>query len=458
MSSGTRRSQSVNKKRVRVLRDGSAGEGPIAYWMSRDQRAGDNWALLHAQELALVRKVPLVVVFCLVPTFLNATMRQYGFMLDGLREVEGTLREKNISFHLVAGPPEEMIPRFVSDHTLGLLVTDFDPLRIKRRWKEAVARKIPIPFHEVDAHNIVPCWIASPKGEFAARTFRPKLRRALPEFLEQFPKLKRHPFPWSEDAPRIDWRRITRSLAVNTSVTGINWIQPGSRAAQEMLHHFLARKLGPYEDRRNDPNLDGQSGLSAYLHFGQISAQRVALEVQKSTVEPAPKEAFIEELVVRRELSDNFCFYNGNYDSVDGFSAWAQTSLEEHSGDKRRYTYSLEQFEAAETHDELWNASQMEMVKAGKMHGYMRMYWAKKILEWTETPADALQMATYLNDRYELDGRDPNGYVGCAWSIGGVHDRAWPSRPVFGKIRYMSYQGCRSKFDVDSYIEKIRRL
>jgi deoxyribodipyrimidine photo-lyase len=448
----------VNKKRVRALRDGAAGQGPIAYWMSRDQREEDNWALLHAQQLALVRKEPLFVVFCLVPTFLSATMRQYGFMLDGLRELQGTLREKNIPFHLVSGSPEKMIPRFVNEHKVGLLVTDFDPLMVKRRWKEAVAGKIHIPFHEVDAHNIVPCWIASPKGEFAARTFRPKVRRALPEFLEEFPKLKRHPFPWNEETQDLDWRRMARSLEVNTSVTGIDWIEPGQKAARKMLHHFLARKLGRYNEGRNDPNLDGQSGLSPYLHFGQISAQRVALEVQKSIVGPASKEAFLEELVVRRELSDNFCFYNDNYDSVDGFPSWVQTTLEEHLEDKRPYLYSLEQFDGAETHDKLWNAAQMEMVKAGKMHGYMRMYWAKKILEWTETPADALRIAIYLNDRYELDGRDPNGYVGCAWSIGGVHDRAWPARPVFGKIRFMSYNGCKSKFDVDSYIEKIRRL
>ena len=448
----------MNKKRVRALRDGAAGQGPIAYWMSRDQRAEDNWALLHAQQLALTRKEPLVVVFCLVPAFLSATMRQYAFMLDGLREVQGALREKNIPFHLVSGSPAKMIPRFVNEHRLGLLVTDFDPLRVKRRWKEAVAGTIHIPFHEVDAHNIVPCWIASPKAEFAARTFRPKLRHALPEFLEEFPKLKRHPFQSNEDTRDLDWRRMARSLEVNTSMTGIDWIEPGQKAARKMLRHFVARTLGPYEERRNDPNLDGQSGLSPYLHFGQISAQRVALEVRKSTADSKSKEAFLEELVVRRELSDNFCFYNGNYDSVDGFPSWAQKTLEEHSQDKRQYIYSLEQFEGAETHDQLWNAAQMEMVKTGKMHGYMRMYWAKKILEWTETPADALRIATFLNDRYELDGRDPNGYVGCAWSIGGVHDRAWPSRPVFGKIRFMSYNGCRSKFDVDSYIEKIRRL
>jgi deoxyribodipyrimidine photo-lyase len=196
------------------------------------------------------------------------------------------------------------------------------------------------------------------------------------------------------------------------------------------------------------------SNLSPYLHFGQISAQRIALETYKRKHNIETKDAFLEELIVRRELSDNFCFYNKNYDSFDGFPEWAKKTLNEHRKDKREFTYNLEQFEKAKTHDDLWNAAQIEMVKTGKMHGYMRMYWAKKILEWTETPEEALEFSIYLNDKYELDGRDPNGYTGCAWSIGGVHDRAWTERPVFGKIRYMNYNGAKRKFDVKRYIQK----
>ncbi len=162
----------------------------------------------------------------------------------------------------------------------------------------------------------------------------------------------------------------------------------------------------------------------------------------------------MEELIVRRELSDNFCFYNSDYDQFSGFPEWAQKTLNEHRGDKREFIYSLEQFEHGKTHDDLWNAAQLQMVLTGKMHGYMRMYWAKKILEWTGSPEDALEIAIHLNDKYELDGRDTNGYVGVAWSIGGVHDRAWQERPVFGKIRYMSYAGCKRKFDVSTFIEK----
>jgi deoxyribodipyrimidine photo-lyase len=209
---------------------------------------------------------------------------------------------------------------------------------------------------------------------------------------------------------------------------------------------------------RNDPAKDGQSNLSPYMHFGHISAQRIALDVSMSDINKESREAFLEELIVRRELSDNFCFYNAHYDNFDGFPEWGKKTLNAHRKDKREYLYNIKQFENAETHDDLWNAAQIQMLKTGKMHGYMRMYWAKKILEWTESPEKAMEIAIYLNDRYELDGRDPNGYTGIAWSIGGLHDRAWNERPVFGKIRYMSYNGCKTKFDVIKYIEYVKSL
>ena len=158
-------------------------------------------------------------------------------------------------------------------------------------------------------------------------------------------------------------------------------------------------------------------------------------------------------MIIRRELSDNFCEYEKNYDYFEGFHHWAQKSLNEHRNDEREYIYTDEQFEEADTHDPLWNAAQNQMKTTGKMHGYMRMYWAKKILEWSPSPEIALQVAINLNDKYELDGRDPNGYTGIAWSIGGIHDRAWFERPVYGKIRYMNYNGCKSKFNVFKYIE-----
>jgi len=441
----------VNPKRASALKPGQPGDGPVVYWMSRDQRAADNWALLFAQELALQRQVPLLVAFCLVPRFLGATRRQYAFLLQGLQEVEVTLSKKDIPFCLLTGSAERELPSFTSGLGAGQLVTDFDPLRPKRQWKEQVAERINIPFFEVDAHNIVPCRVASPRQEYGAYTIRPKIHRALPEFLEPFPRLQKHPFTGQEGKP-TDWSAAARTLRVDDSALGVDWLKPGERAALRLLRSFLENKLEDYDEQRNDPTLDGQSNLSPYLHFGQLSAQRVALEVEACHLPHAKKDAFFEELVVRRELSDNFCFYNAHYDQFVGIPHWAQETLNAHRRDPREVVYSRQEFEQARTHDELWNAAQREMVRRGKMHGYMRMYWAKKILEWSESPEEALQTAIDLNDKYELDGRDANGYTGIAWSIGGVHDRPWQERPVFGKIRYMSYGGCQRKFDVAPYI------
>ena len=445
-------------ERIRTLREGTIGRGPIAYWMSRDQRVQDNWAFILSQELAMKEKAPLLVVFCLVPRFLNATMRHYAFMLSGLKKVSERLNALNIPFFLFAGEPGDVLPGFVAHHAISALVTDFDPLRVKRQWKGDVARSIRVPFFEVDAHNVVPCNIISSKQEYSARTIRSKFRKVLPVFLDDFPKAQRHPFPWTKDVPLIRWEGFAQSMNVDGAVKEVDWITPGEDSAQEMLEAFIHTKLESYEMERNDPTRHGQSNLSPYLHFGQLSAQRVALEASKASLPGQATISFLEELIVRRELSDNFCFYNPRYDGFDGFPQWAQRTLNEHRKDRRPYLYTREELECSGTHDDLWNACQMEMVKRGKMHGYLRMYWAKKILEWTLSPEDAIDAAIYLNDRYELDGRDPNGYAGIAWSMGGVHDRAWKERNVFGKIRYMSYNGCKSKFNVKAYIEQISGL
>ena len=448
----------MNSNRVRKLNDKDEQSGPVVYWMSRDQRTRDNWALLYAQQLALERKVPLVVAFCLVPQFLEATIRHYGFMLKGLEEVEEDCGRMSIPFFLLRGDPGTEIVKFVKEIHAGALITDFDPLRIKRNWKEHVVRRIQIPLYEVDAHNVVPCRVASDKQEYAAYTIRPKIHRALFEHLEEFPSLRKHPFTMRAAGKKIDWEGVRKSLKVDKSVGEVSWIRPGEKAARRALKGFINSKLEKYDETRNDPTLDGQSDLSPYLHFGQLAPQQAALQVEKAEVPRSCKEAFLEELIVRRELSDNFCLYNQNYDTLKSIPNWAHQTLKEHRKDKRHYMYSLEEFETARTHDDLWNAAQMEMVKRGKMHGYMRMYWAKKILECTTSPEEAVEIAVQLNDKYELDGRDPNGYVGILWSIAGVHDRAWPERPVFGKIRYMSYNGCKSKFDVKGYIEKVKGM
>ncbi|OPY53787.1 MAG: Deoxyribodipyrimidine photo-lyase [Methanosaeta sp. PtaU1.Bin060] len=445
----------MNFRRARLLKAGIMGSGPVVYWMSRDQRTSENWALIFCQDIAIKNGLPLSVIFCLVPEFLGASRRHYSFMLEGLREVERKLDEMNINFFLLNGSPESEIPGFIDEHRASLLVADFSPLRISLNWKKEVAKQISIPFYEVDAHNIVPCWLSSNKQEYAARTFRPKIYRLLPEFLDEIPVLHRNSVCFEENSDnRWDAAEIYRT-STDEKRSAIRHIAPGEDAAKRRLRSFIQEKLSLYEKERNDPSKDGQSGLSPYLHFGHISAQRVALDVLASMKEPG---SFLEELVVRKELSDNFCYYNSNYDSRLGFPDWSRKSLDEHQRDLREYIYTTEDLEKARTHDQLWNAAEREMTILGKMHGYMRMYWAKKILEWTESPAEALNAAIYLNDRYEIDGRDPNGYTSIAWSIGGVHDRAFKERPIFGKIRYMSYKGMRSKFDVQGYIEHVSRL
>lgn len=446
----------VDRKRVTVIKEAGQKVGPVIYWMSRDQRSEDNWALLFAQELALELKSPLAVVFCLVPRYLGATHRQYGFMLKGLREVEGKLAAKAVPFCLVSGKPEEEIPRFVDKYGAAALVTDFNPLRIKQAWDRLVAERLAVPFYEVDAHNVVPCRVASARQEYGAHTFRPRLLRALPEFLTGFPGLEKHPFPWKCLKSGVDWERAVKECGADGSVPEVGWPEPGESAGRRALRSFLKDRLQFYDSARNDPAKKGQSDLSPYLHFGHIAPQRVALAAERYDANLRSMEAFLEQLLVRRELSDNFCLYNDNYDSFKGFPSWARTSLDRHREDPREFVYSTEAFDRAETHDPLWNAAQKEMVFTGKMHGYMRMYWAKKILEWTESPERAMETAIYLNDRYELDGRDPNGYAGIAWSIGGVHDRPWFERPVFGKIRYMNFNGCARKFDVGNYIARWR--
>lgn len=427
--------------------------GPTVYWMSRDQRIRDNWALLKAQQLALDKQVPLVVVFCLASGFLGATGRHYSFMIKGLEELEESLRLLNIPLQVLIGSPDEVLPQYVKRINCSSVVCEFDPLRIKRIWKKSIASKLNVPLIEVDAHNIVPCRFVSQKVEFGAYTLRPKINRLLPQFLIEIPRVEYHPYTFDAASP-INWQAIRDSLTVDVSVKEIDWLIPGEKAAGLHLKNFITGKLESYNATRNIPTEDGQSNLSPYLHFGHISAQRIALDVLSADLPDSSKTSFLEELIVRRELSDNFCFYNPNYDTFEGFPAWAQKTLNEHRNDKRDYIYSSREFENATTHDVLWNTCQKEMAATGKMHGYMRMYWAKKILEWTHSPEDALAIAIYLNDKYELDGRDPNGYTGIAWSIGGVHDRAWFERAVYGKVRYMNANGCASKFDVKKYCSR----
>ncbi|WP_028580163.1 deoxyribodipyrimidine photo-lyase [Desulfogranum japonicum] len=446
------RRNSDMERRCRRLKNGRPGEGPVVYWVSRDQRATDNWALLWAQQEAIIQQKGLLVVFCLIPEYLGATSVHYAFMLNGMAVMREKLAELQIPFVLLEESPHEILPRFLRQIDAHVLVTDFDPLRIKRQWKQQLLKDVVAPVYEVDAHNVIPAWLVSDKKEYAAYTLRPKIQRLLDDYLTELPELRVHPFGlgYSGDFSQLPCRTelgITQQKVLD--------LIAGEVAGLDAAQLFVNSRLAEYAENRNNPCIDGQSGLSPYLHFGHLSPQRLALLASRSELSGEKIEPFLEELIVRRELSDNFCLYEPQYDAFAGFPEWAQKTLNEHRNDPREYVYSLQDLEAGETHEQLWNACQIDLVRHGKLHGYLRMYWAKKILEWTSDPETAMEYAITLNDRYSLDGRDPNGYTGIAWSIGGVHDRAWRERPVFGKIRYMNEAGCRRKFDVPGYIASV---
>lgn len=429
----------------------------VSYWMFRDQRLDDNWALICAQKFALQHKCPLYVTFYLMSHYSVAGLRQYEFMLKGLQQIEKQCQTLGIQFHLELGYAKDMIVEYCEQYDIDLVIADFCPLRDPLSWVEEAGRKLRkknIPLYQVDAHNIIPVWVTSNKLEFAARTIRPKVHKHMKEFLTEIPAVECHPYPPKVKEEPTDWDKAWAHLRIDETVLPVEWAKPGTLAAYRMLYEFITQRLKHYADDRNDPVKHGLSCLSPYYHFGQLSVQRAILSITDKTIAGKSNksiEAYVEEAVVRRELSDNFCFYQPNYDNYDGAPDWAKRTIEKHRKDKREHIYSREELQFAKTHDKLWNACQIQMLTEGKMHGYMRMYWAKKILEWTPSVEDAIEIAIFLNDKYEIDGRDPNGYVGIMWSMAGVHDRPWIDRAIFGQIRYMAYSGCARKFDVDHY-------
>jgi deoxyribodipyrimidine photo-lyase len=341
-----------------------------------------------------------------------------------------------------------------------LIIADENPLMEAERAKARISAKVDVPFWTVDADVVVPAKLLT-KEHYAARTIRPKIHAFLPQFLRKLENPAAQ-FPWrvpSQVLSMAPAQTLLNDFPIDRSVAPSSYFHGGSREAQRCLDRFLRNRLKGYATHRNKPDLDGTSQLSPYLHFGHIAAHRVAMAVKNADAPAEDRQAFLEELIVRRELAVNFVRFNRNYENFDACEPWADVTQRKHTRDPRPYLYSEKQLENAETHDPLWNAAQKQMVLSGWMHGYLRMYWAKKILEWTESPQAAYQIAVRLNDRYELDGRDPNGYAGIAWAIVGKHDRAWgPERPVYGKIRYMSYASTSRKFDSKAYIARVVAL
>ncbi len=447
----------ISEERIKKLNRKEMRNGRyVLYWMQTSHRTKYNQALEYTVSEANKMNKPVVVYFGITEDFPEANARHYYFMLEGLSEVQSSLKEKGIKMVVRRNSPE--LGAIELSKNASLAVVDRGYLRSQKKSRSYVAQTIDCPLVQVESDVVVPVEAVSPKEEYSAATFRPKIKKKLRSYLR----------PLKEKRPKVDARQLDidsyniedpkkaiLSLEIDRSVGRVEDFHGGATEAEKRLETFLKNKLDYYEEFRNDPTKEFLSNMSPYLHFGQISPVYIALKIAET--DSRGRDAYLEQLIVRRELSVNFVFYNQSYDSFDGLPQWAKKTLKEHEKDPREYSYTLKELENGETHDPYWNAAQKEMRIRGKMHGYMRMYWGKKIIEWTKTPEEAFKTALYLNNKYELDGRGPNGFTGVAWCFG-KHDRPWKERQVFGKIRYMNANGLNRKFDADLYVEKMRHI
>jgi deoxyribodipyrimidine photo-lyase len=451
--------------RVTVRREGVPDRNGkcVVYSMQRAQRGVDNHAVDLAVKIANLLGLPLVVYLAGISNFPHANLRHYAFLNQGLPDIEADLAARNISF-VMRRAPHESHGQLLADVRAAFLIGDENPMREPERGRKELASRIKIPFWTVDADAVVPSKLME-KAQYGAYTIRPRLYRLLPAHLHPYENIRAE-YAWKmprgfradsvhEDMTR-DWKDFDRSVAPVEAWKG------GTHAGLERLKLFTGRLLEDYDSQRNHPETDGTSCMSPYLHFGHVGPITIALAVD-AAVKANPKlraarDSYFNELIVWRELAVNFVRYTPKYDSPECAESWAKASIAEHARDEREHLYTLRQLEGAQTYDDLWNAAQIQMVRYGWMHNYLRMYWAKKILEWTADVATAMKYAIYLNDKYFLDGRDPSGYAGIAWAILGKFDRAWGERPIFGKIRYMSGGSTGKKFDSKRYIEQMGLL
>jgi deoxyribodipyrimidine photo-lyase len=450
--------------RVTVRRGGPPGEGKcVVYWMQRAQRGRDNHALNLAVAVGNALDLPVVTYFAGISNFPHANLRHYAFLNQGLPDVEEDCAERGIGFVMRRAPHEDHL-KFFDDVDAVMVIGDENPMREPEKWRVHIARELTIPFWTVDADVIVPSKLLE-KAQFSAAVARPRLYRALSEFL----------VPYANFHAEVKWQR-PRTLHVDDvredmtrgwkdfdrSVKPVDAWPGGHHAAMKRLHLFCAEMLANYDRDRNQPQTDGTSKMSPYLHFGHLGPQTIALAVDAAAkANPhlkAQRDSYFNELIVWRELAVNFVRYQPEYDNPDCADNWAKDTIAEHDDDQREVLYKLPVLEEGKTHDELWNAAQIQMVRYGWMHNYLRMYWAKKIVEWTPNVRIAMKVAIYLNDKYFIDGRDPNGYAGIAWSMLGKFDRAWFDRPIFGKRRYMSGASTGKKFKSAIYIEQAQAL
>jgi deoxyribodipyrimidine photo-lyase len=433
----------------------------VVYWMQRSQRGVDNPALDIAIEAANALALPCVVFFAPIPFYPHANLRHYAFLVQGITDIAEAVERRGCGFVLRRWP-EHHLARFCEEVRPALVVGDENPLRETEQWRVSAARQLNVPLWTVDSDVVVPSRLIS-KVQYAARFMRLKLAVALHDFLHEPANPSAHiewqpPSGSSSLSPSISLDGLTEGWPLDRSVQPVTAFTGGTNNALVRLRHFVRNIVPNYPKLHSAADQDGTSRLSPYLHFGHISPVRVAWEVQGSTAPEAAKKDFLDQLITWRELSINFVRYSTNYDCFECAEQWAQRTLASHARDERPVIYTPDQLEHAETADDLWNAAQRQMLTQGWMHNYLRMYWAKKILEWSPTPQQAYATAVHLNDKYFLDGRDPNGYAGIAWSIAGKFDRPWFERPIFGNVRYMARSGAEKKFDVESYIANAEKL
>jgi deoxyribodipyrimidine photo-lyase len=448
----------------------------VLYWSQMNRRVEQNHALSHAIELANSLSLPVLFYEALGCTYPYANDRMHTFLLEGVPETAKRVRQLGIGylFHLRKrrSDPNDALYQLASH--AAAVVTDDYPVFVASRHNSSAPARVGVPYLAVDSSCIVPMNLME-KREYAAYTIRPKIKKLLPRFLTPvvLPKiqvcwnpLQALPADFQVEVTEVggagDVSRLVAECEIEHTVKPSTAFRGGRKEVESRLSRFLEHSLRRYPNGRNEPSEHATSNMSPYLHFGHVSALELALEVKRYAAEhKLIDEEYLEELIVRRELAFNYCRYTSESEGGPGqlthLPDWARKTLGEHARDTRNPLYTREEFEKARTHDSLWNATQKEMLFRGKIHGYYRMYWGKKIIEWSPTCQDALETMIYLHDRYALDGRDPNTYTNILWCFG-LHDRPWTERPVFGQIRWMSLDGMKRKTDVDAYLREIGYL